>query len=49
MLLLVNQKIRKSARIDVYMSSMPKYIFSKNLTSLQQLSSLEIIELETLF
>ena len=31
------------------MSSMPKHIFSKNLTSLQQLSSLEIIQLEVLF
>ena len=43
------QKIRKYARIDVYMSGMPKHIFSKNLKSLQQLSSLEIIQLEALF
>ena len=49
MLLFVNQKIRKYVRIDVYMSSMPKHIFSKNLPSLQQLSGLEIIQLEALF
>lgn len=49
MLLFVNQKIRKYVRIDVYMSSMAKHIFSKNLPSLQLLSGLEIIQLEALF